>query len=143
MRSNHAIAPFGGINTLERDLNKMFEDFFRVDRKTDHVWRPASDISETEELFRLSLDLPGLSKKDITINLEDNVLTVSGTREREEKAENTQYFRMERVWGSFERRFRLPKAVDANGIKAKFQNGVLNIEIPKAKEALPRTIEIS
>ena len=107
-------------------------------------WLPAVDLIENDTAFLATVDLPGLSKDDVDISLEDNVLTLSG--ERTFKAENgdgTKFRRLERAYGSFRRAFTLPPGVDVTKVEASFDNGVLSVTLPKAETAKPRKINIS
>jgi HSP20 family protein len=108
------------------------------------AWRipfPATDIKEEEDNYIIKVDVPGIDRKDIDIQMEEGVLTIKGETEKEEKEEAKGYLRRERVKGAFARRFSLPD-VDPEGINAKFKDGVLTITAPKAKKRLGRKIEI-
>ena len=95
------------------------------------------DLAETEDEFVLKADLPGLSEDDVSIELEDNVLTVSGERKGEHEERKDGYYRVERSYGRFSRSLTLPEGVDADAVKASFDHGVLEVHIPKpeAKQA--------
>ncbi len=107
-------------------------------------WNPAVDIAESEEHYTLEFDLPGLKREDIAINLKEGVLTVSGERktEKQEENSNNHYRYHERVTGAFSRSFRLPEFVDGGNISARYEQGVLTLEIPKKAEAKPRIITV-
>src|SRR5690242_19747238 len=105
-------------------------------------WLPATDVVEREDGYVLSIDLPGLSESDVKIELEDNVLTVSGERRSQSEAAKDGYCRVERAFGSFTRRLTLPEGVDGDAIAASFDKGVLEISIPKPEARKPRRIEI-
>ena len=102
---------------------------------------PAVDVHETEKAYTLSFDLPGVNPKDVKIEVENGTLTVAGTRTFEQ-AEGTNPRRLERVSGAFQRSFRLRAKVDQDAIQAKYKDGVLTIELPKAPEAVRREISI-
>ncbi|MEE8341097.1 MAG: Hsp20/alpha crystallin family protein [Candidatus Neomarinimicrobiota bacterium] len=121
-------------------MNGFFNDSLEDNILTD--WTPALDIDENDDAFVVVADLPGLTKKDITINIKENLLTVSGERKIDKKDENKNYFRSERRYGSFKRSFQLTDQVIADKISASFKDGVLNITIPKAEEVKPKEIEI-
>jgi len=106
-------------------------------------WMPAVDIRETEEAFVFTAELPGLAKDDVSITVEDKILTLSGERSWNEDEEKNSYHRIERTYGSFSRAFTLPNAVDASKVEAKFKDGLLTITVAKAEEVKPREIEIS
>lgn len=125
---------------------RLFDDFFGRSLMNWGDWStgqfaPPVDLRHTDSGYLLEVDLPGLTKKDVDISVEDNVLTLSG--ERSFESENGEdYERHERWTGRFSRSFALPSQVDPEGVKAKFESGVLTIELPKAAEARRRRIEI-
>lgn len=106
-------------------------------------WIPAMDLVETDEDFVLRADLPGLSEGDVSIELDDNVLTVSGERKSEHRERKEGYYRVERASGSFSRSLTLPEGVDPEKIKASFDRGVLEVRVPKPAERKPRKVAIS
>ena len=130
-------------------FDRLFSgDFLAPFAALDEGLAPASgykvpvDVVETEDGYEFTADLPGLTKKDVQITLDNNVLTLSGERSaREEKEENT-VRRTERLHGRFSRSFRLPYRVSGEEAKARFKNGVLTLTVPKAPDAKARTIEI-
>jgi HSP20 family protein len=101
------------------------------------------DLVETDDSFVLKADLPGLSEGDVAIEVEDNVLTVSGERKSEHEDKGEGYMRVERSYGSFRRSLTLPKGVDAEAVTASFDKGVLEVRIPKPEERKPRRVSIS
>jgi HSP20 family protein len=100
------------------------------------------DLVETEDQFVLRADLPGLAEEDVSIELEDNVLTVAGERKAEHEDKREGFYRMERSFGLFRRSLTLPDGVDADGIAATFDKGVLEVRIPKPEERKPRRVAI-
>lgn len=127
---------------------RLFENFlgdelFPSEDVSNRAWMPAVNIRETEAAFLIEAELPGLTKKDVEITLENNLLKLSGERRFEKDAQEENYHRVERSYGSFLRTFSLPSQVDSEGVKANFKEGVLTIEVPKAEEAKPRKISIS
>ena len=134
--------------TILNEVNKLLEQSFRPMRNMDSSnietsqWIPAVDIKEEKNQFLIFADLPGIDKNDVNISMENNILTIKGSRSEEEKDESKQYFRIERVRGSFYRRFTLPDTADGAKIEAKIQKGVLHIIIPKKETAQSRLIEI-
>ena len=135
------------------DLMNMsnFDDFFGnilggkfpLQRsRDDSEWIPRVDISENDEGILVRADAPGMSKDDVKITLNENVLTIVGEKkaERDEKKEN--YHRIERVFGKFQRSFYIPTNVDAEKISAAYNNGVLEVVLPKKEEAKPKEIPI-
>ncbi len=105
-------------------------------------WFPAIDLREEEKRFVIEADLPGVKKDDIQIEVENNVLALRGERRFDHEAKKENYHRIERAYGKFMRSFTLPARIDASEIAASHNNGILEIVIPKAKEALPQKIEI-
>jgi HSP20 family protein len=134
------------LRNLQREVDSIFDRFFNRtdsgDGSTSAVWSPSTDLVETDEDFRLRLDVPGMTKDDITINLQNRTLTVSGERTSERTDEGEEYVRVERAFGTFHRSFTLPDAVDADAIEATYDNGVLTISVPKTEESTRRQIEI-
>ncbi len=108
---------------------------------TSH-WRPAVDIKEEADRFIITADLPGVDPKDIEITMDDGVLTIKGERQSEAREEKEGYKRVERVSGTFYRRFSLPDTADAERIEAKGRDGVLEVSLPKHEKLQPRKIEV-
>ncbi len=106
-------------------------------------WVPPVDLLETDTAFIFTAELPGLSKKDLDISLDDNVLTVSGERTFTKAGENDNYHRVERAYGTFRRAFSLPSGIDATKVAAKFKDGLLTLSVPKSESAKPRKIAIN
>jgi HSP20 family protein len=132
------------VRDLQREVDSIFDQFFGrdSDEDTSTVWAPRTDLSETDDALRIRLDVPGMTKEDITINLQSNTLTVSGERTTERQEENEEYVRVERAFGNFHRTFTLPDAVDAENVEAAYEDGVLTINVPKTETSTRRQIEI-
>lgn len=107
------------------------------------TWTPPVDIQETDNAYQVYAELPGLSKKDVDITVESNMLTLSGERKWHDERSREGYRRMERAYGKFSRTFQLPQTVRPEDVEARFENGLLLITIPKAEEARPRKIAIN
>jgi HSP20 family protein len=139
--------PVRELNTLQSEMNRLFNNLFDtpVPNGTTSVrrWIPAMDLVETDDDFVLRADLPGLSEGDVNIELEDNVLTVSGERKAEHEERKEGYYRVERASGSFSRSLTLPEGVSPDAIKANFDKGVLEVRIPKPEERKPRKVAIA
>ncbi len=140
--------PVRELNTLQSEMNRLFNTLFDAPAPGNgggaiRRWIPAMDLVETDEDFVLRADLPGLSEGDVNIELEDNVLTVSGERKSEHEERKEGYYRVERASGSFSRSLTLPEGVNPEGIKASFDRGVLEVRIPKPEERKPRKVAIS
>jgi HSP20 family protein len=141
--------PVRELQTMQNEMNRLFNAFFdsptpaNGGQTTLRRWIPAMDVVETEDHFVLRADLPGLSEKDVNIELEDSVLTISGERKAEHEQRNEGYYRVERASGSFSRSLTLPEGVNADGIQASFDSGVLEVRIPKPEQHKPRKVQIS
>ena len=140
--------PVRELTSLQDEMNRLFNTFFDTPRTggsnaaTVRRWVPAMDLVETDDHFILRADLPGLSEEDVTIELEDNVLTVSGERNAEHEDKGEGFYRVERSFGSFRRSMTLPEGVDPETVTAQFDKGVLEIRIPKPQERKPRRVSI-
>src|SRR5437763_16399829 len=124
-------------NEVHRVFNTLFEE------GQSQRWVPAMDLVETDDHFVLKADLPGLGPDDVNIEVEDNVLTISGERKVEHETEREGFYRVERASGSFRRSLTLPEGVNLEDIAANFDKGVLEIRIPKPEQRKPRKVEIS
>jgi HSP20 family protein len=136
--------PTRELDSLQSEFNRLFDSFVGNGRSEVRArrWVPAVDLVETDESLVLRADLPGLDKDDVTIEVKDDVLTLSGERrgEHEEKAEG--YYRVERAFGRFSRSLTLPQGVEPDSIDAEFTDGVLEIRIPKPEERKPHRVAI-
>ena len=137
-------SPASDFRTLQ---TRFFEPFFGrfnflEDQLPSGSWAPAVDVAEEGDKIFVKVEVPGMDEKDLKINFEDGVLTVSGERTFERKDERN-YHRIERSYGTFTRTFTLPRTVDPNQITANYRNGILEIEIPKKEEAKPKQIAIN
>lgn len=133
-------SPWADMNRLAREMDTLFGGGLAP---SNDLWAPPVDVEETADELLLTAELPGMSRDDIDIELEDGVLTIQGEKKDERKDEGTQGLLYERRWGSFTRRFTLPRAVDPGSITAQYENGILSIRVPKAEEAKGRKIEIT
>ena len=129
-----------------RELDTLFDDFIRpfgtMAQWRSQKWAPSCDLKETDEHYFLSLDIPGLSKDDIHIEMKENQLLVAGERKEEKSEKQGQRHVSERYHGKFSRIFTLPTTVDSDKIEANYKDGVLQIALPKQASAKPRRIEI-
>ncbi len=131
-------------------VDELFNNFFNNDYHEDYVknnaTKPATNIFETEKEFKIELLVPGVTKDDLSLVQKDNLLTIKVEKKEEEKQEEYKYARREFGAYNFEKQYRLPKTIDAENITAKFENGILNVTLPKKEEALekaPVQIKIS
>ena len=130
-----------------RNPFRFYSPFFApLGAKTDagtYNWAPSVDISETDDTFEVRAELPGVAKDDLHVSVKENLLTLSGEK-RQENADDTQnYRRVERRYGSFQRRFTLPSEVATDAIKAEYSDGVLTLSIPKPEAAKPTEVPIT
>ena len=139
--------PARELSSLQSEMNRLFNTFFDTPTSGGNGggarrWVPSMDLVETDDHFVLRADLPGLSEGDVAIELEDNVLTVSGERKAEHEEKKEGFYRVERSYGQFRRSLTLPDGVDADAIAARFDRGVLEVRIPKPEERKPRRVAI-
>ena len=139
--------PFRDMITLRDRMDRLFEDSLNRFRggegdMTHSTWSPAVDIYETPEDIIIKAEIPGVDKKDISIELKNDSLYLRGERRFEKESKEENYHRMERSYGSFSRVFSLPTSVEQDKIKAKFKNGVLQIRIPKLEEEVEKSVNI-
>ena len=141
--------PVRELNTIQTEMNRLFNTFFEAPVPEGNGpsairrWIPAMDLVETGDDFVLRADLPGLSEGDVNIELEDNVLTISGERKSQREERKEGYYRVERASGAFARSLTLPEGVDPERIQANFDRGVLEVRIPKPEQRKPRKVTIS
>jgi HSP20 family protein len=112
------------------------------DRAMTTAWAPALDISERKDAYLVTVELPGLKPEDLDITMEDGLLTIKGERQFTSESSEQQFHRVERRYGAFRRSITLPAQVQADHIEATFDNGVLQIVVPKAEEAKPKRIQV-
>jgi HSP20 family protein len=128
----------------QSELNDLLRAFWGVDQGAVAAWAPRLDVHESKDAYVVQADLPGVDKKDIQVSVEDGVLTLRGERkiEREDKAEDGAWHRVERRNGSFQRSLHLGEGVDVDQVKADYKDGVLTVQIPKKEAAKPKQITI-
>lgn len=138
-------SPTSLLSELQQEVDRLFESFFGSwlqPEAESAVWTPTVDLVDTDDAYILYMDLPGLQRDQVTITFENGTLQVSGERLQPEHKE-AQYHRMERWYGRFFRSLNLGPNVNPEKIKARFENGVLVIEVPKTEESKPVRIKIS
>ena len=136
--------PFREMRSLQDEVNRLFASSFnRGDNEIMRgAWSPSVDIFENKDQIVLEAELPGMKPEDVSISIENNVLTLHGERKFEKKDEGDNFHRVERSYGSFTRSFTLPPTVSSENANAEFENGVLRLTLAKREEAKPRRIEI-
>ncbi len=147
IRWDREFPAFRGLQSLQQDVNRMFDEFFRGDilandSFTNRDWNPAVDIIENSGTYVLKAEIPGMSKDDVKITLENNTLTIRGEKKNEFEKKEGNYYRVERSYGSFERSFAIPGNVKVSDIDAQYKDGVLTLTLPKMEEAKPKMIDV-
>ena len=137
--------PYRELSTLQDRVNRIFGSPRRErdEELSLGAWIPPVDIVEEKDRILLTAELPGFQEKDVEVQMEGGVLTIRGERRSESEKEGRTFHRMERSYGQFVRSFTLPNNVDRDSIKASFNNGLLEVDLPKREEAKPRQIKIS
>lgn len=129
---------------MDEMIKKMWFGFpfHNLQEDMDVAWSPRLDVSETDNNLEIVADLPGMEKKDITVTLEDNLLTIKGEKKEEKENKDKQYHTIERCSGSFYRAVRLPVEVEKDKIEAAFKDGVLTLRLPKSKDSKRKVAQI-
>jgi HSP20 family protein len=139
-------SPLSELATLQSEMARLMDSVWASSgSRTGNggtTWLPPVDVTETEEELVLAFDLPGLKEDEINVELDDNVLTVSGRREREHERKGDNFYRWERRFGEFSRSVALPAGVSENDVNASYANGVLEVRVPKPEEHRPKRIQI-
>ena len=138
--------PSGDLAAIQQEMNRLFESFLghgsaRV-QAVERAWAPPMDVCETQTDVRILVELPGISQDHIQIEIVEGVLTIRGERHPDPTFRQDQLIRMERRYGPFSRSLNLPAIVDAEGVRAAYRSGVLEIKLPKRPEATPRIISV-
>ena len=140
--------PFKNIATLQDRINRLFDDAFprSVDPDEDLslcAWRPLVDIYEAETGIVIQVDLPGVRKQDVSVEVKENMLTIKGERMADTETDDNSYYRRERCCGTFQRSFAMRTMIAPDQIIASFKNGVLTIKVPKPEEQQPKQVSVS
>ena len=134
--------PMTVFNEVDNMINSVFNRDWNLEPIQSTKWNPAVDVKETDSSFLISADIPGLTKKDINIEVSDDVLSITGERTEDKIEDSDRYHYRERSRGTFTRSFNLPESVDEKKISANFKDGILNIELPKTKVIEPKSRKI-
>jgi len=136
--------PFRDLTDIQSEVNRLFDTF--VGRPTGSAaaarWLPAVDMHETKDDLVLTVEVPGVREKDVTVSITGDLLSIKGERRWEDESKDQKFLHVERAYGQFERLVQLPMAVQADKVKATYRDGVLQITLPKAEELKPREIKI-
>jgi HSP20 family protein len=139
------VDPFQELIGIQGRMNQLFKNSFPNfgdNTLTSGAWAPAVDIYETSDSIEMTFEIPGVNQKEIKVNIENNLLTVSGERKLEREDRRDSYHRIERSYGPFQRSFTVPSTIDPNKINAVFENGLLRLTLAKRPETQPRAIEV-
>ena len=137
--------PFGGLAEMQHEMNRVFDGFFgrpATVTTSERMWVPVCDMYETKDDLYVTVELPGVREKEVSLSITGDVLTLKGERKLEKELKDGSYHRLERVYGTFERSVPLPVPVQADKVKATYRDGVLEIKLPKAEEVKSREIKI-
>jgi HSP20 family protein len=146
MTSLIRFSPVTDFRRMQREIDRVFENFLperEGNGSETSVWAPRVDLVENENMYKILADLPGVTKEDLKISYQDGTLVVTGERRMESEESQGDFVRVERSFGHFYRSFTLPQQVDPDRIEARFENGVLTVNAPKAEETKPRQIQVS
>jgi len=130
------------------EMNRVFNEFFGRGASDEGTWSagawsPPVDIYETDQALVIKTELPGFSKDDISIELKENTLFIRGERKRQDEVNESNYHRMERVYGAFQRSFQLPTTVEQDKVQASYKDGILELHLPKVPAVQPKRIAVS
>ena len=135
--------PFRELASLQTEMGRWMNGLLESNGRTTQNWVPALDVWETPSEVVYAFDLPGIPEDAITIEVKDETLTVSAEREKTQETDENGFYRFERRYGTFARAVGLPQGIDQDHIAARYENGVLEVRVPKPEEQKPRKIELS
>ena len=135
--------PFRELGTLQSELSRLMNGMLEGNGRQSQNWVPALDVWETPTEVVYAFDLPGIPEDRISIEVKDENLTVSAEREKIDETSENGFYRFERRYGTFARAVGLPQGVDQDNISARYENGVLEVRVPKPDEQKPKKIELS
>ena len=144
--------PFGGsmdrwgnVSDIQGEVNRLFDNFFgrpAASSAAGRRWAPTVDLYETKDDLVLTMELPGVREKDVTVSITGDLLTIKGERRFEHDVKEHQLLHVERAYGNFERLVQLPIPVQADKVKATYRDGVLEVRLPKTEEIKPKEIKV-
>jgi HSP20 family protein len=135
--------PFRELGALQSEMSRLMNGMLEGNGRTTQTWVPALDVWETPTEVVYAFDLPGIPEDQINIEVKDDNLTISAERAKIEETNEKGFYRFERRYGSFARAVGLPQGVDQDNISARYENGVLEVRVPKPEEQKPKKIELS
>jgi HSP20 family protein len=134
--------PFRELSTMHSEMSRLMNGLLEGNGRTSQSWVPALDVWETDDELVYAFDLPGIPEQNIDVELNDDTLTVTGTREQRAEVDGDRFYRFERRFGTFSRAVGLPQGTDESKVKAEYKDGVLEIRVAKPEEQKPRRIQI-
>lgn len=139
--------PFRDLSSIQERMNQIFEDALARSRGREEglrtgMWTPAVDIYENSDFVVVKAELPGVEKDRISVEVKDGILSLRGERKFEKEVKEESYHRIERSYGSFQRSFSLPVSVDQDQVTARFEDGILEVKLPKKEKAKPKQIQV-
>lgn len=134
--------PWQDLEAIQHRLSDIFGETPAATNQESNLWMPVVDIRETEDALHMQAELPGIAKEDITLEVKDGVLSISGERRYEKDVDEENVHRIERAYGRFTRSFSLPRNVNADKVEANMKDGVLHVRLPKLDSAKPKAIAI-
>lgn len=139
-----AMDRWGNVSDIQTEVNRLFDNFFGrpAAAAAGRAWAPPVDLYETKDDLVLTMEVPGVKDKDVTVSITGDLLSVKGERRFEDDVKEQQFLHVERVYGKFERLVQLPIPVQADKVKASYRDGVLEIKLPKAEEVKPKEIKV-
>jgi HSP20 family protein len=146
-RKNWLSDPFRELETLQREMNKLFDLSYAGTPWQDtnllaSEWAPAIDVYDSKDNILVKAELPGLKKDEIDVSIQDNQLVIKGEKKKDTEVKEEDYYKTERFYGSFYRSIQLPSAVKEEKVEAKYENGVLKLTLPKKEESKPKQVTV-
>lgn len=140
--------PFVELEDVSKHLNRIFgrtpaHTELGSELLTMADWMPSVDITETDTAYLIKGEIPGVSKEDVKVTIEDGMITMRGERKQEKEEKDKKFHRIERSYGSFLRSFRVPDDVDESAVKAEFKDGMINVTLPKSGKSKTKLINVS
>ena len=134
--------PLNGIAEIQDEVNRLFDSSLNRYGQWERSFSPALDLYEDKDNVHVKVELPGLSKGDVSVTVHDDILSIKGEKRQETEKKDANVYRIERSFGSFARTIELPSNVDSKRVEARFKDGVLQITLPKSESAKPKEIEV-
>lgn len=139
------LEPFREIDTLQREMNRLFDDIFTpaVPRTNGHIFAPAAEIEETDDAIHLRLEVPGMEAKDLNVEVTAEAVSISGERKSETKTEEKGVYRSEFRYGKFQRVIPMPARIDNQKVTAEYKDGVLHLNLPKVEAEKNKVVKVN